>query len=148
MSATLHFQKIPLSQVRSALTPVDPAYPTVLVVDDEPLIADTLAAILNKSGFCATVAYNGDEALAIANLIMPQFLITDILMPGMNGIDLALNMKDLNPDCKTVLFSGHAHHDQLDTDPRCAVHKFSLLAKPIHPDLLLAHIASLDLATV
>jgi YesN/AraC family two-component response regulator len=146
MSEKLNFQKVPLSLVSLALAPLDNDYPIVLVVDDEPLIADTLAAILNKQGYFATVAYSGDEAFAIAKLISPQVLITDILMPGMSGIDLALKMKELHPDCRTVLFSGHAYHEQLYTDSRCARHAFSVLAKPIHPDLLLAHIAGLNSA--
>jgi YesN/AraC family two-component response regulator len=144
MPKHLHFEVIPLSQVPSRLpAPETAALPVVLVVDDEPLIANTLVAILRKQNYAATAAYNAEEALAIAKIIPPDYLITDILMPRMTGIDLAIAIKELTPDCKVLLFSGHANAIHLEDDPRYAAYDFPMLAKPIHPDVLLANLACL-----
>jgi YesN/AraC family two-component response regulator len=144
MKKNLNFEVVPLSEVLTKL-PVreTQALPVVLVVDDEPLIANTLVAILRKEHYAASAAYNAEEALAIAKVIPPDFLITDILMPGMSGIDLAITIKELTPDCKVLLFSGHANAIHFQDDPRSAIYDFPMLSKPIHPDVLLACIVGL-----
>ena len=144
MPKHLNFEIIPLSEVPSKLpNPQTSALPVVLVVDDEPLIANTLVAILKKQNYAATAAYNAEDALAIAKVIPPDYLITDIRMPTMSGIDLAIAIRESVPDCKILLFSGHVNVIQLEDDPRCATYDFPILSKPIHPDVLLARIASL-----
>ena len=116
----------------------------VLVVDDEPVIADTLATILRKAGYLATAAYLGTEALNFARQHPPDLLITDLAMPGMDGIDLATRIKGLIPECHILLFSGHAYRDEYLQDPRYVLHHFSLLNKPIHPEDLLDRISRLS----
>jgi len=144
MPKHLNFEIIPFSQVPSKFpTPESSTLPVVLVVDDEPLIANTLVAILGKQNYAATAAYNAEDALAIAKIIPPDYLITDVLMPRMSGIDLAIAIKESTPDCKILLFSGHVNVIHLEDDPRCATYDFPMLSKPIHPDALLACIASL-----
>ncbi len=64
--------------------------PRVLVADDERVIADTLALILNKSGFEATAVYSGEEAIETAKTLQPDVLISDVIMFGLNGIDAAI----------------------------------------------------------
>jgi DNA-binding NtrC family response regulator len=147
MKKYLNFEVIPLSEVPSTLP--DPKISpllVVLVVDDEPLIANTLVAILRKQNYEANAAYNAEEALIMAQMLPPDYLITDILMPKMNGIDLAIAIKESVPDCKVLLFSGHANAIHLEDDPRCAAYDFPLLSKPLHPDVLLAHIAGLGVS--
>src|SRR5690349_18388881 len=80
----------------------------ILVVDDERVIADTLVAILNVSGYSASAAYNGDSALAAIGAAIPDMLISDVCMPGMNGIELAMQVRQRYPQCMVLLFSGHA----------------------------------------
>jgi DNA-binding NtrC family response regulator len=149
MPKHLNFKVVPLSEVPSKFpAPESSTLPVILVVDDEPLIANTLVAILRKQNYAATAAYNAEEALAIAKIIPPDYLITDILMPRMTGIDLAIAIKESIPDCKVLLFSGHVNVIHLEDDPRCAAYDFPVLSKPIHPDVLLACIANLSLAAV
>jgi len=113
----------------------------VLVVDDEAIIADTIARILSLSGYAATAAYNGDEALESALIAPPHLLLTDVVLPGMNGIELAQTIKRVFPDCKILLFSGQASTVDLLAASHRAGHRFTLLNKPIPPEQLLAHVA-------
>jgi DNA-binding response OmpR family regulator len=115
--------------------------PTVLVVDDEVLIADTIAKILSLRGYAATAAYDGDSALESAMLVPPQLLLTDVVLPGMNGIELAQTVKRIYPECGVLLLSGQASTVDLMATVRRAGHEFMLLNKPVPPDQLLALVA-------
>jgi CheY-like chemotaxis protein len=75
--------------------------PLVLVVDDEPVIADTIAQILEKRGYAAIAAYDGEDAIQAALLNPPQLVISDVMMPGMNGIELGISIRRIFPDCKS-----------------------------------------------
>src|ERR1700685_4384720 len=115
--------------------------PRVLVVDDEAVIADTLAEILSLSGFPAIAAYDGNGALGAALLQPPEMLITDVVLPGMNGIELAITVKRVYPDCKILLFSGQANTAALLATARQAEYRFTWLTKPVAPQELLATVA-------
>ncbi len=115
--------------------------PSVLVVDDESAIADTIAKILTLSGYSAIAAYDGNGALEIALLKPPELLITDVMLPGMNGIELAITIKRVYPECKILLFSGHASTSDLLARAHRAGHRFTLLSKPVPPQDLLAVVA-------
>lgn len=114
------------------------ARPKVLVADDERVIADTLAIILNQSGFDATAVYSGEHALETANRLRPDMLISDVIMSGLNGIDAAIQIRALLPQCKILLFSGQAATADLLDRARGQGHRFEILAKPVHPQDLLA----------
>jgi CheY-like chemotaxis protein len=115
--------------------------PVVLVVDDESAIADTVTEILSRSGYAAMTAYDGNEALEAALVTPPEMLITDVILPGMSGIELAIKMRRIFPDCKILLFSGQAATVDLLASAKGAGHHFNLLHKPIHPKDLLMHVA-------
>ena len=114
--------------------------PVILVVDDESVIADTLTEILNRNGYAAMPAYDGEEALESALLMPPELLISDVVLPGMSGIDLAISVKRVFPDCKILLFSGQAVTSDLLASANSRGHHFSLLKKPIHPTDLLTQL--------
>ena len=82
--------------------------PKVLVADDERVIADTLAMILNQSGFQARAVYSGEKALEMAPTFQPDMLISDVIMADLNGIDAAIRIRALLPSIKILLFSGQA----------------------------------------
>jgi DNA-binding response OmpR family regulator len=115
--------------------------PIVLVVDDERVIADTLSVILGKNGFTPKTAYNGTSALEIATLVRPKLLISDVIMPGMSGIDLAIAIRHTVPDCQVILFSGQASTADLLKSARLAGHDFVVLTKPVHPTEMLARVS-------
>jgi DNA-binding response OmpR family regulator len=114
--------------------------PVVLVVDDESVIAETLAEILSRSGYAAMTAYDGEEALETALLTPPEMLITDVVLPGMNGIELAVAIRRIFPNCKVLLFSGQAAAGDLLAPAKRSGHHFHMLSKPVHPSELLARV--------
>jgi CheY-like chemotaxis protein len=118
------------------------AKPKVLVADDERVIADTLSIILNQSGFEATAVYSGEKAVEMARALRPNMLISDVIMTDMNGIDAAIQIRSILPDCKILLFSGQAATADLLEGARARGHEFEILAKPVHPQDLLARLRS------
>ena len=118
------------------------AKPRVLVADDERVIADTLAIILNQSGFEATAVYSGEKAVEMAEILKPDMLISDVIMTDLNGIDAAIKIRSLLPSCKILLFSGQAATADLLDRARNQGHEFEILAKPVHPQDLLAKLRS------
>ena len=81
--------------------------PQVLVVDDAKLVADTLAQILNQNGFQAVAAYSGEQALQLASAQHFDHLISDVVMDGINGIEAAIAVCGLLPQCTILLMSGN-----------------------------------------
>ena len=112
--------------------------PKVLVIDDERVIADTLAKILDQNGFEASAVYTGQAAVESARSIEPDLIISDVIMPDMNGIEAAINIRKFLPGCKILLFSGQAATADLLDHARSQGHEFEIVAKPIHPSDLLA----------
>jgi len=113
--------------------------PRVLVVDDEHVIADTLAIILSRAGYNASAAYSGAQAVDLARIERPDLIITDVIMlPGMSGIEAAIRVREFLPTCKILLFSGQASTADLLEDARVRGYEFQILAKPVHPQDLLA----------
>ncbi len=109
----------------------------VLVVDDERLVADTITEILKLYDFRAVAAYGGRSALELAKKIEPDYLLTDVRMPEMNGVELAIAVKNLLPKTKVLLFSGHAGVSDIITQAGQQGHEFELVSKPIHPEKLI-----------
>ena len=107
--------------------------PTILVVDDEETLANTTVEILNASGFYAFVAYDGQTALELAAKLHPDVLLTDVVMPGMNGVELAIAISKLLPWTQILLISGQAGTIDLLEKARDEGFSFDLVAKPIHP---------------
>jgi DNA-binding response OmpR family regulator len=116
--------------------------PKVLVADDERVIADTLAIILNQSGFEAKAVYSGEKAVEAARDWQPEMLISDVIMTDLNGIDAAIKIRAILPACKILLFSGQAATADLLDRARNQGHEFEILAKPVHPQDLLARLRS------
>jgi DNA-binding NtrC family response regulator len=109
----------------------------VLVVDDERTIADTLAVIFSQSGYAARAVYSAEQALDIVAQWSPDFAILDVILPQMHGIDLAVLLTERLPKCQILLFSGQALTADLLAEAEKKGYTFTILAKPVHPSLLL-----------
>ena len=105
----------------------------VLVVDDQRLIVDTIAEILESAGFEAVPVYDPWEALDVAARSQPDYLLTDVLMPRMNGVELAIAIRKMYPAVKILLFSGQAGISEILLEAQKRGFEFELIPKPIHP---------------
>jgi CheY-like chemotaxis protein len=106
----------------------------VLVVDDEHIIADSLALILRGRGFNARAVYSGEEAAEAALEWQPDAVIADVIMGKMDGVALAIYLAQSLPSCKVLLISGNLATEQLIEDSKKLGHDFPIMPKPIHPD--------------
>jgi CheY-like chemotaxis protein len=143
MSPKLKFEVVSMEEVskEDAVALPKKSKPVVLVVDDERVIADTLSTILSRSGFSTMTAYDGVSAIQLATTCPPDLLISDVMMPGMTGIELAITVTQAIPGCKILLFSGQAATVDLLEKARHAGHNFTTLAKPVHPTDMLRRIS-------
>jgi len=107
--------------------------PKVLVVD-EPAIADTLVIILNQSGFDAVAVYTGTAAVECVHKARFDIIISEVIMPDMNGIEVAIRIRQSHPESKIVLWSG----PNAAKRARLQGHEFEILDKPVPPQHLLA----------
>lgn len=112
----------------------------VLIVDDERVIADTLALICRHSGYQAETAYSGEMALEKAAQWQPNVLISDVVLGGMSGLDAAVEICRKIPACRVIVLSGQPlGMDLLDRVKECG-QVFELLLKPVHPQMLLSRL--------
>lgn len=138
-------KNIPVSalQAKGLRPDKTPPSPLVLVVDDQPNIADTMAAILRREGYAVIAEYDGESALKTAIVAPPQVVVTDISMPGMNGVELAIQLKALIPECGVVLFSAMLIPGEVLPPEAVAGNHFTFLAKPVAPETILNEVRKL-----
>ena len=113
--------------------------PRVLIVDDEKIVADTFAMILQLENYDARAVYSAEEAVAVLPAFQPNFVVSDIVMGAMSGFDLAIYLAENYPACHVVLVSGQAFHQP--EVARTIKHGFDFLTKPVNPADLLARLA-------
>jgi CheY-like chemotaxis protein len=122
--------QIYLPRVDASVTPQPPAEwthalpqgsETILLVEDEPQVSDLAARMLNGQGYRVVVAADGLEALKLAAELDGRFdlLVTDVIMPRLNGPDLVAKLKEKQPDLRVLYLSGYtdemiAHHGVLE----------------------------------
>ena len=99
----------------------------VLIVDDEGVVRDVLAAILSENGFDVLTAESGPQGLDILAQTPADFMITDLLMPHMSGTELK-EAKQVNPDIKVILMSGHVDFDRPSAESTAEA--YATLQKP------------------
>jgi len=116
---------------------------SILVVDDEQRIADTLTLILRSQGYNVQVAYDGASGLEIYRTMVPDLVISDVVMPRMNGVDMAIAIRKEFPNARILLFSGQAVSADMLDEARGRGYDFELLAKPVHPNELLKKVNEL-----
>jgi CheY-like chemotaxis protein len=108
----------------------------VVVVDDEHIVADTLAQILTMYGYEARAHYSGEAALANSKEFRPHVVLSDVRMQGMDGIETAVQIRDFLPDCRMILFT--ASPVRTEIQERILQLGFEFLQRPLHPQEVLA----------
>lgn len=112
----------------------------ILIVDDESVIADSLAMIFRARGFEARAVYSGERALELAPSFEPDVLISDVIMRGMTGIEVGIYVREHFPACRVLLFSGQAATSELIVAADTGGNRFDMLTKPVHPQVLLDYL--------
>ncbi len=112
----------------------------ILVVDDDRAVAETLAALLRLHGFEVKFAFSGRTAIQLASTFGPQALIADVMMPGLNGVETASQIRALFPRCKVLLITGRSGAADLVLKTHVLDEGFELLSKPVHPHDLLTRL--------
>lgn len=115
----------------------------ILIVEDEKVVADTLGQILAANGYEIRVVYSAEDAVSLVAGWRPDVAILDVMLPKMNGIELALVLKHNFPECQSLLFSGQPSVEVLMQKANSEGHQFEILAKPVHPTVMLDAISSL-----
>ena len=119
-----------------------PGNKTLLLVEDEPLVNHATCRLLRRKGYYVLSARDGNEALRIAQAEdCIDLLITDVVMPGMNGVELARELRKLRPGLKVLYTSGYSAGLVGETDTWGTPVEF--LQKPVRPDVLVARVRKL-----
>jgi CheY-like chemotaxis protein len=115
----------------------------ILIVDDEHVIADSLALIFSRCGFQSTAVYSGEEAVEAAEILNPDWLISDVIMGDMNGLDAALRIRRICPGCKIILLSGTMAANEVLNSAPAEGSSFEFHSKPVHPEFLLNRVRNM-----
>lgn len=116
----------------------------VLVVDDDRLVADTLALIFMKSGFQAQTAYSANQALESARIFTPDLLLCDVTMPGRDGLALVCDITRELPSCRIIILTGfYSNLKSVREQSNKLARPVGILTKPCHPSDLLREAATL-----
>jgi CheY-like chemotaxis protein len=121
---------------RPAQAPIHPGDETILLVEDEPEVRSLVQRILKTQGYTVVTAANPDEAIAVAREFKGtiQVMVTDVVMPGMSGLQLAARLMPMRPNMRVLFVSGYTHdaighHGVLDPGT-------AFLQKPFTPNAL------------
>ncbi|NYF53983.1 response regulator [Tunturiibacter gelidoferens] len=107
--------------------------PSIFVVDDEEEIAKMFAVVLQMNLFNAVPYFDPLAALEAARISPPDYLLTDVMMPGLNGVELAMAVRAIAPGCKMLIFSGQESSGAMIEIANEQGYDFTLVLKPIHP---------------
>lgn len=113
-------------------------FPSLLIVDDEPSILQSLGGLLSDEGFAVTTAANGYEALKIIEADSPDLVLLDIWMPGIDGIETLKEIKNENPNIQVIIITGHG---TIETAVKATkLGAYDLIEKPLSIDKVIVAI--------
>jgi DNA-binding response OmpR family regulator len=113
----------------------------ILVIDDDPGVRSTLAAMLEERGYHVSLAENGERGLAAFRRERPDLVITDIVMPVKEGLETIRELRSEQPEVPIIAISAGARmgrHDFLDIARQLGV--WDVAAKPFDPDDFIARV--------
>ncbi len=113
-------------------------FPSLLIVDDEPSILQSLGGLLSDEGFAVTTAVNGYQALKIIEDESPDLVLLDIWMPGIDGIETLKEIKKENPNIQVIIITGHG---TIETAVKATkLGAYDLIEKPLSIDKIIVAI--------
>jgi len=86
----------------------------IMIVDDEPQVAEVLAKSLSRQGHRTTVVHSGEDALRMIGTNPPDALFLDVSMPELNGLDVLAEVRRTRPELAVVVITGHATADEVE----------------------------------
>ncbi len=110
-------------------------FPSVLIVDDEPSIVQSLSGLLSDEGYKVSTAFNGHDALKVIDSDSPDLVLLDIWMPGLDGIETLKEIKKYNPHVQVIIITGHG---TIETAVKATkLGAFDLVEKPLSIDKII-----------
>ena len=113
----------------------------LLVVDDERAIRDLLVQILSAEGHEVTTAADGAEAMELLGRQPFDLVITDLVMPGLNGVDVLRAAKRIDPDCPVIIITGYPSEETVVSLVRLGASDY--IAKPFNVNAVIVAVARL-----
>jgi two-component system response regulator HydG len=113
----------------------------ILVVDDDRRMVKTTCDVLRIKGYEATGVFSGEEAIETVKADLPDCVLMDLKMPGMNGVKTLRKMKEIAPQLDVVLMSAYAT-DELEAEAK-ALGAYAVLPKPFNLQNMLSFLALL-----
>jgi signal transduction histidine kinase len=107
----------------------------LLIIDDERPILEMLEMSLASEGYVVSVAENGAKGLEVFKKQGPKLVITDIKMPGMDGIEVLKKIKSLDSEAEVIVITGHGDMDSAISAIRNGASDF--ITKPIRDEILM-----------
>ena len=108
--------------------------PRILIVDDEEIIVRLLSMSLRSDGYETITAFNGEQGLAVFKSESPDIVVTDIKMPGMDGLELLKKIKEIDIETEVIIVTGHGDIDSTITALQYGVSDF--INKPVRDEAL------------
>jgi CheY-like chemotaxis protein len=115
---------------------------TILLVEDDEIVRNLAFETLESAGYHVLVAQNGEDAINLARSSEKDIhlLLTDVVMPGMPGQDLALRLSSIRPNLQVLFVSGYMDNSAVLSAGKCLTNGWSYLQKPFLPDQFLAEV--------
>jgi len=127
-----------------ATTAPGASWRTVLVIDDEPMVRQSLEILLETYGYQVALARNGEQGLAAFRRIKPDLVLTDIVMPIRDGIETILTMRRERPDARIIAMSGRGSVGNTDyVNIATQLGADAAIPKPLDGEKLIAAVQAL-----
>lgn len=111
---------------------------SILIVEDDPELAEVYHTLLVQAGYTVNVAHNGKDALKLSDEHDPALILLDLRMPVMDGVEFLekYSLKEKHPDVKVVVFSNYDMQDEIDDAYRLGAERYVLKAWASPKELL------------
>jgi len=124
-----------IDKIKHRPSPASAANESILLIEDDDALSDSLTAILKDNGYNVTVAETGQRAIEESKKTFYNLAIVDFVLPDLSGIDVIRKIKEVHPDIAVIIMTAHESTDMAINAVK--EHVFDLLVKPVDPDVLL-----------